>query len=97
VAGVKGKSGGARPGAGRPRARPELVDVRPRDGSRSFRSPMEFLMAVVDDARVDLKTRVDAAKALLPFKHQRQGEARQDQISLGLEADDGDGWDGLLQ
>ena len=98
MAGVKGKSGGpranaggARPGAGRPKSPPELV------GSTNFANPMDFLQWVMNSKAADLKIRVDAAKALLPFKHQRQGEIRQDQLSLALESDKGTGWAGLLQ
>lgn len=98
MAGVKGKSGGpranaggARPGAGRPKSPPELVDPT------SFANPMDFLQWVMNSKAADLKIRVDAAKAMLPFKHQRQGEIRQDQLSLALESDKGTGWAGLLQ
>lgn len=58
---------------------------------------MEFLQWVMNSKAADLKVRVDAAKALLPYKHQRQGEIRQDQLSLPLESDKGTGWAGLLQ
>lgn len=111
MAGVKGKSGGpragaggpranaggARPGAGRPKSPPELIAPRAFDGKTRFASPLEFLLAVMNDASADAKIRVDAAKALLPFKHQRQGEIRQDQLSLALESDQGTKWAGLLQ
>lgn len=104
MAGVKGKSGGpranaggARPGAGRPKSPPELIAPKAFDGKTRFASPLEFLLAVMNDASADAKIRVDAAKALLPFKHQRQGEIRQDQLSLALESDKGTGWAGLLQ
>lgn len=110
MAGVKGKSGGpragaggpranaggARPGAGRPKSPPELIAPKAFDGKTRFASPLEFLLAVMNDASADAKIRVDAAKALLPFKHQRQGEARQDQLALALESS-GDKWAGLLQ
>ena len=76
VAGVKGKSGGARPGAGRPRTPPEFLDVRADDGSAHFDNPMAFLLAVMNDGRARPKTRIEAAEALLPYKHQRQGEVR---------------------
>lgn len=104
MAGVKGKSGGpransggARPGAGRPKAPIELIAPRAFDGRTRFANPLEFLLAVMNDASADAKIRVDAAKALLPFKHQRQGEARQDQLALALETSGGTKWDGLLQ
>ena len=94
MAGVKGKSGGARPGAGRPKN--PVVMIGALDGGRRFDSPLAFLLAVMNDAKIEAKVRIDAAKALLPYKHQRQGEARQDKLALALESS-GDKWDGLLQ
>jgi hypothetical protein len=39
-------------------------------------SPLEFLLGIVrsDNALVDLKTKIDAAKACLPYCHVRKGE-----------------------
>lgn len=67
------------------------------DKGRRFDSPMAFLLAVMNDTKVEAKVRIDAAKALLPYKHQRQGEVRQDQLTRALEADKDSGWAGLLQ
>lgn len=36
--------------------------------------PKTFLLAAMNDAELDLKIRVDAAKALMPFVHQKLGE-----------------------
>jgi hypothetical protein len=34
-------------------------------------SPLEFLLSVMDDEELDLKMRIDAAKAACPFIHPR--------------------------
>lgn len=84
MAGVKGRSGGPRrnsggyrPGAGRiKRQSPVLALPVEKD-------PKQFLLAVMNDSRVDVGVRITAAKALLPFFYQRKGiggkrEERQD-------------------
>lgn len=40
----------------------------------SHRDPKDFLLAVMNDLATEPKLRVDAAKALMPFVHQRKGE-----------------------
>lgn len=69
MAGVKGKSGGARPGAGRKPKPPTIVDL-----AATYDDPEKFLRAVMNDTMTDAKLRVDAAKALMPYVHQRKGE-----------------------
>ena len=76
MAGVAGKSGGprknsggARPGAGRKPKPPTIVQV-----AQSHDDPAAFLVSVMNDAGADAKLRVDAAKALMPYKHARLGE-----------------------
>lgn len=44
------------------------------DLSRRYSDPQDFLKALMNDASEDMKLRVDAAKALMPFVHQRKGE-----------------------
>lgn len=39
-----------------------------------YSDPKDFLVAVMNDAEADQKLRTDAAKALMPFVHQRKGE-----------------------
>ena len=71
MAGVKGRSGGARPGAGRKPKQPEVIEiVMPI----VVTDPVEFLERVMSDPMADAKLRVDAAKALLPYKHAKKGE-----------------------
>lgn len=76
MAGVKGRSGGrrpntggARPGAGRPRKLPLEIGVIPH-----YEDPKEFLMAIMNDSSIDGRARIDAAKALMPYVHKRLGE-----------------------
>ncbi|WP_186183755.1 terminase small subunit [Burkholderia gladioli] len=40
----------------------------------NFTDPKAFLIAAMNDGRTEPKLRVDAAKALLPFMHQKLGE-----------------------
>ncbi len=79
MAGVKGKSGGARPstggarpGAGRkPKPPPEMPNAGTTGGDQD---PKQFLLNVMNDDLADPRLRMDAAKALLPFVHQKLGE-----------------------
>lgn len=41
----------------------------------THRDPKDFLLAVMNDMGSEPKLRVDAAKALMPFVHQRKGES----------------------
>src|SRR5688500_11147024 len=80
MAGVKGRSGGsrpntggARPGAGRKPKIPKITDV---DGSDAE----EFLMALVHDKSADVKVRLEAAKALLPYQKEKMAELGKKQL-----------------
>lgn len=77
MAGVKGKSGGARPnsggarpGAGRPPKEAEILNV-----PSGYDDPLKFLTDVMNDVSADARLRADAAKALMPYMHKRLGEA----------------------
>lgn len=68
MAGVKGRSGGARPntggarpGAGRPKKEPVLIASKDLLTS----DPKQFLTALMNDPEAEIKLRADAAKALL--------------------------------
>ncbi len=61
MAGIKASSGGARPGAGRPRNPPVLLDVGRHD------DPLDFLQACMQVDTLDLRLRIVAAKALLRY------------------------------
>jgi len=60
MAGVKGRSGGARPGAGRKPAKPK----HRRAKALETEDPDAFLKAVMKDSRSDFKDRMAAALAL---------------------------------
>ena len=62
--------GGARPGAGRPRKIPTLLEMPATDGD-----PLAFLVSLMNNQAADLRTRVDAARALLPYLHAKVGES----------------------
>ncbi|CAG9172426.1 hypothetical protein CURE108131_23130 [Cupriavidus respiraculi] len=69
MAGKPGRSGGARPGAGRPPKEPDILAI-----AATYDDPLKFLKAVMNDVSTDAKMRVDAAKAMLPYTHQKLGE-----------------------
>lgn len=72
MAGVKGKSGGQRTGAGRPAKLPaKLKDSDLLTKALQQGDPKAFLLAVMADTDNDARLRVDAAKALLPYEHQK--------------------------
>ena len=68
MAGVRGKSGGPRNGAGRPKKKPVLITVP------NSNDPLAFLVSVMQDKTVDASLRIDAAKAIIPFVHRKPGE-----------------------
>ena len=45
------------------------------DLSAMYSDPKDFLAALMNDAQEDVKLRADAAKALMPFYHQKKGES----------------------
>ncbi len=69
MAGVKGRSGGARPNSGPKPKEPTILQL-----ASTYDDPEKFLRAVMNDAMSDAKLRVDAAKALMPFAHAKKGE-----------------------
>lgn len=66
MAGVKGRSGGARPNSGPKPKGPTILQL-----SAMYDEPEKFLAAVMNDSGSDAKLRVDAAKALLSAKVRR--------------------------
>lgn len=66
MAGVKGKSGGARAGAGRKPKEPVVT---------SYSDPLQFLQAVWTGEIDATVAQVRAATAALPFKHKKLGES----------------------
>ena len=90
MAGVKGRSGGARPNSGpKPRvagavAAPDVtVPAAPKNaveqalasiGSIPAADPRSFLLAVMANPTIDGRFRIDAAKALMPYEYPKMGE-----------------------
>jgi phage terminase small subunit len=85
----KSNRGGYRPGAGRKPKPLEFVNVsapaydRPEPKTSASElaidiaehdDPKAFLLALMNDNDADIKTRADAAKALMPFVHAKLGE-----------------------
>ena len=78
MAGVKGKSGGARQGTGPKPAPIKTLSITIPDGlpgSLVHKDPKIFLLALMNDLEADVKLRADAAKALLPFMCQKVADA----------------------
>ncbi len=69
MAGVKGRSGGARPGAGRPRLTPRTLN----DPSLRTTEPLEWPRGLMTLEEAGTGLRLEAAKALLSFTHRRGG------------------------
>lgn len=72
MAGVKGRSGGARPGSGRKR-KPENVGAD-TVASTPKATPLEVLQAMMNDASVPVAQRIKAAQAAAPYVHAKIGE-----------------------
>lgn len=71
MAGQPGKSGGARKGAGRKPKEPEML-ASPSEKSQG--DPKAFLLSVMNDPANEARSRIDAAKALLPYLYPKLGE-----------------------
>lgn len=79
MAGIKGKSGGARansggarPGAGRKQGTKNPRTIARAEAARLLpfcTDPLAWLLALMGDARQDLQLRIDAARALMPYCH----------------------------
>jgi hypothetical protein len=65
MTGIKGRSGGARQGAGRPKK------LRPAT-TREYQDALDYLAAVVRGNEEPDSVRVQAARALLPYQAPRQ-------------------------
>lgn len=75
MAGVKGRSGGARPGAGRPQTPLQFSEVKSVPAEAlTHKDPKGFLLSLMNNDEADLKLRIEAAKALMPFLHAKVGE-----------------------
>lgn len=73
MAGVKGRSGGARAGAGR-KKNPENQGAE-YSASTEGMTPLEALEVFQNDPAVPLALRIKAAGLAAPFKHKKLGES----------------------
>jgi len=64
----KGTHGGRRKGAGRPRNAPRLLPTM-----LTTQCPLEWLLALMAHTGAPLSLRVAAARAVLPYQHNRAG------------------------
>ncbi len=69
MSGVKGRSGGARPGAGRPRLTPRTLN----DPSLRTTEPLEWLRALMMLEEAGTRLRLEAAKVLLMYEMRKPG------------------------
>lgn len=65
--------GGVRPGAGRKPSEPATLDIG------TFSDPMSFLTAAMNHSELDMRLRIDAARALLPFVHVKKDEGKKEE------------------
>lgn len=65
MAGVKGRSGGARPGAGRPRNPALLVTSK---ALQEITDPLAWLRAAMGESEVPMSARIEIAAALLQMQ-----------------------------
>jgi len=68
--------GGARKGAGRKQGTKNPRTIAAMEAARLLPradDPKQWLLALMRDPRQDLRHRVEAARALMPYLHARQG------------------------
>ena len=64
------RRGGVRPGAGRPKSGPVLLPDLP-----ATNDPLAFLLALVNEPTADMRLRLNAAVAAMPYVHAKAVEA----------------------
>jgi hypothetical protein len=69
--GARANAGGARRGAGRKKDPRTIARVEAARLLPFCACPLGWLLALVNDAGQDLRLRVDAARALMPYFHAR--------------------------
>lgn len=70
MAGVKGRSGGARPGAGR-KSKAAKAALTVPEGE----DPLAFMLSVMKNPEMDVRVRMQAAISAAPYVHQKPGES----------------------
>lgn len=100
MAGVKGRSGGARPRSG-PKPKAENAGAKTMASSPADAKPLDVLLAIMRDSTVPVSERRKAAKDAAPYVHERAGAKKpatgdaQDAQAAGDKASS-PGWGGLL-
>lgn len=61
-------------------AKEKGIELEMPDLGTMYKDPKDFLMAVMNDVESDMKTRSEAAKALMPFIHQKKGESGKKEV-----------------
>jgi phage terminase small subunit len=74
MAGAKGRSGGARHGAGRP-PKERDPDSDLTIATSGNQTPLEFLLTVMNDNMIADKLRLEAAKTAAQYVHPKKGES----------------------
>jgi phage terminase small subunit len=87
MAGVKGRSGGARAGAGR-KPNPENAGAEYAP-STTGQTPLEALETFMNDPALPAALRLKAAGLAAPFRHKKMGEGTK--AGAGKTAPEGDG------
>ncbi len=68
--GARPNTGGARPGAGRPKGSPNKASAkRQAQIARSGLTPLEFLIKRMRNTKADMAERIACAKAAAPYVH----------------------------
>ena len=81
MAGVKGRSGGARAGAGR-KKNPENAGAEYAP-STAGQTPLEALETFMNDPALPAALRLKAAGLAAPFRHKKMGEGKTDPKGTG--------------
>ena len=63
--------GGARPGAGR---KPQPKEEKLTIATNGKQTPLEFLLAIMNDNEIEDRLRIDAAKTAAQYMHHKAGE-----------------------
>lgn len=81
-----------------PALSPKTFELSP-DTPIVWTDPLTFLRAVMNHQFTDLKHRIDAAKAMMPYEYAKKGDVgkKQEREQFALVAENGSDWAGLLQ
>lgn len=91
--------GGYRPGAGRPKGTRSTASDAHADTAGHAWTPLEYMLAVMNDASTDPMRRDRMAIAAAPYVHGKKGEVgkREQRKARSETAEQGSMWEDLLQ